>query len=68
MKKLKLDLDQIQVVSFAAETAGRDRGTVNALSYGDPTPVFACGESGRESCYSCFPHYCPRMPASRDVC
>ncbi len=66
MNKLKLDLDQIQVVSFAAETAERIRGTVNGLE-GAETPVLACAESAAGSCYSCFPHYCPPMPASR-VC
>jgi hypothetical protein len=32
MKKLKLDLDRIQVVSFSLEAGARSRGTVNGLS------------------------------------
>lgn len=62
MKKLKLDLDQIQVATFAPETAERGRGTVNANSTDTyASTIFACGGSG-ESCESCFPNYCPRMP------
>lgn len=61
MKKLKLDVDQVQVVSFASETAERERGTVNGYA----TPVLACVESNAGSCYSCFPNYCLPMPATR---
>lgn len=48
MKKLTLDLNEIRVVSFAADTVPRDRGTVNAR------------ETLPESCNSCFPDVCPR--------
>jgi hypothetical protein len=64
VKKLKLDLDQIQVVSFAAETAGRGGGTVHAQA----TPILACAPSGGGSCDSCFPNYCLPQPVSKDVC
>jgi len=61
VKKLKLDLDGIQVVSFAAETAGRDGGTVNAHA----TPAIAFeGTALGASCNSCPPYYCPPMPAT----
>lgn len=33
MKKLKLDLDQVQVTSFPVETAETGGGTVNAFAY-----------------------------------
>ena len=59
MKKLKLDLDGIQVVSFAAETAGRGEETVNARA----TAVIAFeGTNLGASCTSCPPYYCPPMP------
>lgn len=63
---MKLDLASIQVVSFASEAPEHSRGTVRAFS--DNTPVFACSESHGLSCDSCFPNYCPREPASKDVC
>ena len=59
MKKLRLNLDEIRVVSFAAETAERDRGTVNANSDTAVTPILACGVTQMESCRSCFPDVCP---------
>lgn len=33
MKKLKLDLDQIQVATFSTHAAPRGRGTVQGLSF-----------------------------------
>jgi hypothetical protein len=33
MKKLKLDLDQVQVTSFPVETAENGGGTVNGFGY-----------------------------------
>ncbi|HET6231143.1 MAG TPA: hypothetical protein VFE05_13800 [Longimicrobiaceae bacterium] len=64
MKKLKLDLDQVQVSSFAAEAPELGRGTVNGLSGTYDSTIFACGESHGLSCDSCFPQRCPRMPAT----
>jgi hypothetical protein len=43
MKKLKLDLDQLQVVSFTMETKG-SRGTVNGLDSADTD--IGCGGTG----------------------
>ncbi len=48
MKKLKLDLDRIQVESFAAEAAERVQGTVQAHS---ADPRFGCETA--ETCRSC---------------
>jgi hypothetical protein len=61
MKKLTLNLDDIQVVSFATKTVARDRGTVDAHSDSGlaVTPILACGASLAESCRSCFPDVCP---------
>lgn len=61
MKKLLLNLDKIQVVSFPVETMEQAKGTVNGFA---ATPVLACSESAGGSCESCFPHYCLPMPAS----
>lgn len=61
MKKQRLDLDQVQVESFATQQAKPERGTVNGFA---ATPVLACGESHGLSCNSCFPHYCPPMPGT----
>jgi len=77
MKKLKLNLETIQVESFSAETLKGSRGTIaghlptfdllcdadSALSYHVP-----CGESIMGSCESCGRNTCPEMaePASRN--
>lgn len=63
MKKLKLDLDQIQVDSFAIETKDGD-GTVHGLS---PDTVIGCGGTGActdggWSCRICLP-----MPETEPV-
>jgi len=63
MKKLKLDLDRIQVESFKVEAAESGKGTVQAHS----AAPFHCGSNPLDSCDSCFPRYCPRMPASYDL-
>jgi len=47
MKKLKLDLDRIQVVSFQADKAERGRGTVAGFT-GDPR--LECAPPTQESC------------------
>jgi hypothetical protein len=52
MKKLRLDLDQIQVVSFTPRGEEQGGGTVNAAE----------ADSHGLSCLSCFPVYCPREP------
>ncbi|HET7461073.1 MAG TPA: hypothetical protein VFJ82_07485 [Longimicrobium sp.] len=56
MKKLKLDLDRIQVVSFAVETTKDSAGTVNGFS---PDTVNGCGggftEDAAGSCRFCYP-------------
>ena len=59
MKKLKLDLDRIQVESFKVEAAKSDRGTVQAHS---ADPGFACGS--HDSCNSNWPNYCFPVPIS----
>jgi hypothetical protein len=63
MKKLKLNLDQVQVVSFAVEAEGRSGGTVNGFA---PDTQVGCGGGSNplDSCESCFPHDCPREPIS----
>jgi hypothetical protein len=43
MKKLKLDLDQVRVVSFTIETTQGSRGTVNGFA---PDTVVGCGGTG----------------------
>lgn len=63
MKKLKLDLDRIQVESFKVEAAMADRGTVQAHS----AAPFHCGSNVLDSCESCFPKDCPRMPISHET-
>lgn len=71
MKKLKLELDQVQVISFSPDSMERERGTVNGASDTgtDQSTIFACSESAGGSCDSCFPNYCPREPASaRNPC
>jgi predicted CxxxxCH...CXXCH cytochrome family protein len=65
MKKLQLDLDQVQVVSFSVETKRGGKGTVNGFSYNTSNGYTAmwgeaCGSG--ESCNSCHPHICAPMP------
>jgi hypothetical protein len=65
MKKLKLDLDEIQVVSFTVETTQGNGGTVNGhsgeLSCGSTadTDLGCGGTSGQSdrgwSCHICLP-------------
>ncbi|HEY0020279.1 MAG TPA: hypothetical protein VGC13_28540 [Longimicrobium sp.] len=50
MKKLKLDLDQIQVVSFAAETTEGSAGTINGFS---PDTAVGCGGGTDDAAGSC---------------
>lgn len=67
MKKLKLNLDQINVHSFdVAGTKGRG-GTVHAHTYTYETDV-GCEPTGlQDSCYSCpAPPRCAPMPISWD--
>jgi len=57
MKKLKLDLDQLQVGSFATETTKGSVGTVNGFA---PDTVVGCGGGGATndsapSCRFCDP-------------
>jgi hypothetical protein len=63
MKKLKLDLDQIQVVSFRVKMSGGSSGTVNAFSVNS---AIGCGTwdctNDLNSCGSCHPHDCPVEP------
>ncbi len=54
MKKLKLDLDRIQVESFNVEVAEPSRGTVNAFS-------------GSEPCESYWPIYCRPKDISHET-
>jgi hypothetical protein len=49
MKKLKLDLDQIQVFSFQVETPGSSSGTVKAFSADSDIGCSAIG---------CISHHC----------
>ena len=51
MKKLRLNVEEVQVVSFTLDEAQQSSGTVVARSVTDD---FSCG--------SCFPRYCPREP------
>jgi hypothetical protein len=56
MKKLRLDLDQIQVTSFTVETTKDRSGTVNGFS---PDTDIGCGGGGGtdfgDSCRICLP-------------
>lgn len=52
MKKLKLDLDQVQVTSFSAETVERGGGTVNGFSDRDTWLSYECCS---------WPRGCPEM-------
>lgn len=60
MKKLRLDLDQIRVLSFTVETTERGGGTVEALS---PDTDVGCGHGTNDSC-TC--RFCLPMPISWD--
>ncbi len=60
MKKLKLNLDQIQVLSFTVETAEGGTGTVKAF---EPNTDVGCGHGTRDF-DSCTCQYCPIMPIS----
>jgi hypothetical protein len=51
MKKLRLNVEEVQVVSFTLDEKQRGRGTVVARA-----------DSHGLSCASCFPVYCPREP------
>ena len=51
MKKLKLDLDQIQVASFTVERTQSSRGTVNGFA---PDTVVGCGGGATNDGASCF--------------
>lgn len=59
MKKLKLDLDRIQVESFKVEAVKSDRGTVQAHS--------AVLSNALDSCESCIPHDCWVDPISYET-
>jgi hypothetical protein len=64
MKKLKLDLDQIQVFSFKVETPRSSSGTVNSF-YADTDigcGTWDCSNNDLNSCGSCHPHDCPVEP------
>ena len=57
MKKLKLDLDHIQVISFTMEPTRGSRGTVNGF---EPDTDIGCGgggatQDGAGSCRFCLP-------------
>jgi hypothetical protein len=64
MKKLKLNLDEIEVHSFDAGMEGRG-GTVRAASYTYPSGI-ECEPTGIQySCYSCpGPPRCDLQPWS----
>jgi hypothetical protein len=66
MKKLKLDLDQLQVSSFVADKEQGRMGTVNGAAIAitnnpncGPTQIW-------DSCYSCYPQHCQPQPISWD--
>ncbi len=66
MKKLKLNLDQIRVLSFDVAGSKGSGGTVHAHTYtyesGDQ-----CHTGLQDSCYSCpAPPYCDPQPISWD--
>jgi hypothetical protein len=71
MKKLKLDLAQIQVLSFTVETV-QGTGTVNAHGTEDfdgvfDTTVSTSGTAINMSCASC-PYYCFDANTNPDYC
>ena len=45
MKKLRLDLDQIQVATFSTDEISSSRGTVQALAEGNTYTTY-CGSKG----------------------
>lgn len=69
MQKLKLDLDQVRVDSFAVDAAAEARrGTVNGHSTTFNTiDIGGCAGTGADdSCGSCAPRICQPMPISWD--
>jgi hypothetical protein len=61
MRKLKLDLDEIQVLSFTVEMPEGSGGTVEARS---PDTDVGCGHGTNDSC-TC--RFCLPMPISYDL-
>lgn len=61
MRKLKLDLDQIQVVSFTMETPKGSGGTVNGFA---PDTQVGCGDGHTDGGWSC--RYCLPEPISEN--
>jgi hypothetical protein len=68
MKKLKLNLDQIEVHSFDLAGKKDGAGTVHAHTYTHPSGI-ECETGRMDSCYSCpAPPYCNDQPISWDGC
>ncbi len=64
MRKLKLDLDQIQVVSFTVETLKGNGGTVNGFA---PDTEIGCGGTGGQTDGGASCRYCLPEPISEDT-
>lgn len=63
MKKLKLDLDQIHVVSFTIDTMKGSRGTVNGFA---PDTQVGCGGTGGQTDGGASCRFCDPEPISAD--
>ena len=64
MKKLKLNFDQIKVLSFDVDGIEGGGGTVRAHTYTYDSGV-ECETGRQDSCYSCpAPPYCAPQPIS----
>jgi hypothetical protein len=64
MRKLKLDLDQIQVVSFTMATPKGSGGTVNGFA---PDTEVGCGGTGGQTDAGWSCRYCLPEPVSEDT-
>jgi len=63
MKKLKLDVDQIEVVSLATEATRGNAGTVNGFA---PDTVVGCGGTGSATDSGASCRFCNPEPISAD--
>lgn len=64
MKKLKLDLNQIQVTSFTMEPAKGGGGTVNGFA---PDTEVGCGGTGGQTDGGASCRFCLPEPISEDT-
>jgi hypothetical protein len=65
MRKVRLDVETLQIESFVTETSSARRGTVKGQSYYEPSHYTVCpflcdgGGGSGSTCYkSCDPAFC----------